>query len=130
MTFSTNALRIAVKSLTGHPLRMALAVLAIMIGVASLIVLVGIGRGAEQKVRTTIDTMGTNLIIVSAGRSRVIKGQLGQVGMKMTLTLRDAAAITKECPSVRRVAPAYSKKLLVRCQNNTHTTKPLNKTLQ
>lgn len=123
MTFSANAFRIALKSLAGQPLRMALAGLAIMIGVASLIVLVGIGRGAEQRVHTTIDSMGKNLIIVSAGLSRVVKGQIGEVGMKKTLTPRDAAAITEECPSVRRVAPAYSKELLVRYQNSTHTTK-------
>jgi putative ABC transport system permease protein len=104
---------------------MALAVLAIMIGVASLIVLVGIGRGAEQKVRRTIEGMGANLIVVSAGRSRVVKGQLGQIGMMTTLTLKDAAAIAEECPSVRRVAPGHSKKLLVKFENMTYSTKIL-----
>ena len=104
-------------------MRLGLAVLSITIGVASVIVLVGIGRGAEQEVRSTIERMGKNLIVVSAGRSRVIKGQLGEIGMKKTLTLRDATAIAKECPSVRRVAPAYAKKLPVRFEDMTHSTK-------
>jgi putative ABC transport system permease protein len=116
-------LRIAIKSLTSHPMRLGLAVLSITIGVASVIVLVGIGRGAEQEVRSTIERMGKNLIVVSAGRSRVIKGQLGEIGMKKTLTLRDATAIAKECPSVRRIAPAYAKKLPVRFEDMTHSTK-------
>jgi putative ABC transport system permease protein len=123
VNFSTNALRIAIKSLMGHPMRMALAVLAIMIGVASLIVLVGIGRGAEQKVRSTIDSMGTNLIVVSAGRQRVIKGEIGQVSTKKTLIPRDASAVEQQCPSVLAVAPAHAKKLAVRYETKTYSTK-------
>ena len=115
--------RIAIRSLTGNPLRVALAILAIMIGVASLIVLVGIGRGTEQQVRRVIEDMGPNLIIVSAGQSRVVKGQLGDLGMMTNLTLKDAAAIAEQCPSVRTVAPAHSKKLLVKFENVTHSTK-------
>jgi putative ABC transport system permease protein len=115
--------RIAIRTLTSHPLRVALAVLAVMIGVASLIVLVGIGRGTEQRVRKVIEDMGPNLIVVNAGQSRVIKGQLGQMGMMTNLTLKDAAAIIAECPSVRTVAPAHSKKLLVKFENVTYSTK-------
>ncbi len=118
-----SGIRIAVKSLTSHPMRLGLAVMSITIGVASVIVLVGIGRGAELEVRGTIDKMGTNLVVVSAGRSRVIKGQLGEIGMKKTLTLRDATAVAEECPSVGKVAPAYAKKLLVRFEDMTHSTK-------
>jgi putative ABC transport system permease protein len=115
--------RIAVKSLTGHPLRVGLAVLAIMIGVASVIVMVGIGRGAEDEVRRRIEGMGTNLIVVSAGQSRAVKGQVGQLGIMTTLTLKDATAIAEECPSVKRVAPAYSKKLSVKFENVSYSTR-------
>jgi len=115
--------RIAIKSLTGHPLRVALAVLAIMIGVASVIVMVGIGRGAEDEVRKKIEGMGTNLIVVSAGQSRAVKGQVGQLGIMTTLTLKDATAIAEECPSVKRVASAYSKKLSVKFENVSYSTR-------
>lgn len=115
--------RIAIKSLTGHPLRVALAVLAIMIGVASVIVMVGIGRGAEDEVRRKIEGMGTNLIVVSAGQSRAVKGQVGQLGIMTTLTLKDASAIAEECPSVKLVAPAYSKKLSVKFENVSYSTR-------
>ncbi len=122
-TSQLRGFRIAIRTLTGHPLRVALAVLAVMIGVASLIVLVGIGRGTEQQVRKVIEDMGPNLIVVNAGQSRVVKGQLGQMGMMTNLTLKDAAAIAAECPSVRTVAPAHSKKLLVKFENVTYSTK-------
>ncbi|MFA6222610.1 MAG: ABC transporter permease [Desulfomonilaceae bacterium] len=122
-TGQLRSFRIAIKSLIGNRLRVFLAVLAIIIGVASLIVLVGIGRGTEQEIRKSIEDMGPNMIIVSAGQSRVIKGQLGQLGMIINLTLKDAAAIAEECPSVRAVAPAHSKKLLVKSDSVTYSTK-------
>jgi len=94
-----------------------------MIGVASVIVMVGIGRGAEDEVRKKIEGMGTNLIVVSAGQSRAVKGQVGQLGIMTTLTLKDATAIAEECPSVRRVASAYSKKLSVKFENVSYSTR-------
>jgi len=127
-TMPFRGFRIAIKSLTGHPLRVALAVLAIMIGVASVIVMVGIGRGAEDEVRSKIESMGTNLIVVSAARSRTVKGQVGQLGIMTTLTVKDAAAIAEECPSVRRVAPAYSKKLPVKFESTTYSTQIIGST--
>lgn len=120
--------RIAVKSLTGHPLRVALAVLAITIGVASVIVMVGIGRGAEDEIRRKIEGMGTNLIVVSAARSRAVKGQAGQLGIMTTLTAKDAAAIAEECPSVRVVAPAHIKKLPVKFENLSYSTQIIGST--
>ncbi len=115
--------RIAIKSLIGHPLRVALAVLSISIGVASVIVMVGIGRGAEEEVRRKIEGMGVNLIVVSAGQSRAVKGNVGQLGIMTTLTLKDAAAIAEECPSVKRVAPVYSKKLSIKFENMSYSAK-------
>jgi putative ABC transport system permease protein len=70
-----------------------------------------------------IEDMGPNLIIVSAGQSRVVKGQLGQMGMMTSLKVKDAEAIALECPSVRAVSPAYIKKLMVKFENVTYTTK-------
>ena len=67
--------------------------------------------------------MGTNLIVVSAGQSRAVKGQVGQLGIMTTLTLKDASAIAEECPSVKLVAPAYSKKLSVKFENVSYSTR-------
>ena len=115
--------RIAIKSLMGHPLRVALAVLSISIGVASVIVMVGIGRGAEEEVRRKIEGMGVNLIVVSAGPSRAVKGNVGQLGIMTTLTIKDAMAIAEECPLVKRVAPVYSKKLSIKFENMSYSAK-------
>jgi putative ABC transport system permease protein len=114
---------IALKSLTANRLRVALAVLAVTIGVASVIVMVAIGKGAKEDVTKQVEAMGSNLLVVAAGTSRSLKGQLGQLGIMATLTLKDAAAIPDECPAVRHVAPAHVKKLQVKFENVTYSTR-------
>lgn len=116
-------IRIALKSLTAHKLRVALALLAIMIGVASVTVMVGIGKGAEEEVRKKIQSMGTNLVMVSAGISRSVKGQVGQIGLMTTLTMTDAKSVQDECPDVVKMAPAFSRKMLVKHDNLAYSTK-------
>lgn len=120
---SLRGIRIALKSLTEHRLRVALALLAIVIGVASVIIMVGVGKGAEQDVRTKLESMGPNLIVVSAAISRSVKGDVGgRIGIVSTLLLRDAAAIEAECQEVRLVAPAHVKKLQAKHGSATYST--------
>ncbi len=116
-------LEIALKSLTAHRLRVALAVVAVAIGVASVIVMVAIGKGAKDDVRKQVEAMGSNLLVVAAGPSRALKGQMGQLGIMTTLTQKDAAAIVEECPTVRHVAPAHVKKLQVKFENVSYSTR-------
>ncbi len=116
-------LKIAIKSLTAHRLRVALAVLAVAIGVASVITMVGIGKGAKEDVRKQVETMGSNLLVVAAGPSRSLKGQMGRLGIVPTLTKKDATTIAEECPGVRQVVPAHIKKLPVKFENVSYTTR-------
>ena len=61
------SIRIALRSLAANKLRAALTMLGIIIGVAAVIALMGIGRGAQQAINSQINSMGTNLIFVSPG---------------------------------------------------------------
>jgi putative ABC transport system permease protein len=115
--------RIAIKSLLGHPLRVILAVVSISIGVASVIVMVGIGKGAEEEVYRKIEGMGANLIVISAGQSRAVKGSVGQLGIMTTLTQNDSTAIAENCQLVKRVTPVHSKKLTVKFENISYSTR-------
>ncbi|MEW6530664.1 MAG: ABC transporter permease [Thermodesulfobacteriota bacterium] len=116
-------IHIALKSLTAHRLRVALALFAIVIGVASVTLMVGIGKGAETEVQRKIEGMGTNLLVVSAAQSRAVKGQVGALGIMTTLTVKDATAVAEECPAVKIAAPAYSKKLLAKHESASYSTK-------
>ena len=111
------------KTLLTHKLRTFLALVGITIGVASVIMMIAIGRGAQIQVLNQIEEMGTNLIIVNAGRVKTFGGRKRQVSNATTLTLKDSKAISSECPSVALTAPAQSKKFQVKYGSvSTNTT--------
>ena len=90
-------------SLRANKLRSALTVLGIVIGVAAVIAMVGIGRGAQASVEANIQSIGTNLVFVRPGSVQE-GGVTGSQGQSATLTLQDAAALEQD-PSVVGVAP-------------------------
>jgi putative ABC transport system permease protein len=98
------ALRSALSAIAANKLRSALTMLGIIIGVAAVIVMVGIGSGARQRVVDQIKTLGANLAIIQAGSSTQGGVRLG-AGAASTLTDEDAAAIQKEIEGVLAVAP-------------------------
>ena len=63
----TESVRIALRSLSANKLRSALTMLGIIIGVAAVIALMGVGRGAQAAIDSQINSMGTNLLFVSPG---------------------------------------------------------------
>jgi putative ABC transport system permease protein len=106
--------RIALKAVTAHKIRALLAILGIVVGVAAVIVMLAVGEGAKRDVLGKIQGLGTNILIVSAGQLKNVAGRPQLVGNVTTLDLRDAKAITEECPVVLRVAPIQSRRLAVK----------------
>ena len=106
--------RIALKTLFAHKMRTGLATLGIVIGVGSVIVMVSIGDGAQKEVLSKIQAMGTDLIMITAGQVRIVAGRQRQTGNVTTLTLRDCKAIEDEARSIRKIAPAQGRKMLVK----------------
>jgi putative ABC transport system permease protein len=92
----------ALDSLYGNKLRSILTVLGIVIGVAAVIAMLSIGRGAEASITSRIEGMGTNLVYVSPG-STSQGGVQSAAGSAGTLTLDDAEALA-EVPNVVAVA--------------------------
>lgn len=84
--------------------------LGIIIGVSSVILTVGLGQGAQDEVKSQIDSLGSNLLVVSPGSTTSSTGVRGGFGSASTLTLADAQAIDDSTvvPDVRRVAPVTS----------------------
>ena len=118
-----SSMKISRRALFAHKMRTVLALLGIIIGVSAVIIMVAIGRGAQKEVLGKIEEMGTNLIVVNAGQVRTFAGRKRQTGNVITLTIRDAIAISSECPSVRLTAPVQNKRLQVKYGNlNTQTS--------
>jgi putative ABC transport system permease protein len=64
----------ALRALAGYPLRTSLMLLAMAIGVASVVVLTSLGEGARRYVTGQFASLGTNLLIVLPGRSETTGG--------------------------------------------------------
>ncbi|MFP4610615.1 MAG: ABC transporter permease [Thiohalophilus sp.] len=94
------------QALRGYPLRTGLMLLAMTIGVASVLMLTSLGEGARQYVRGEFASLGTNLVIVIPGRNETRGAGLGNmVGITpRDLTLDDARALRRD-PRIRRIAP-------------------------
>jgi putative ABC transport system permease protein len=86
------SLRIALNSLAANKLRSALTMLGIIIGVAAVIALMGVGRGASAAIDSQINSMGTNLLFVSPGSTSQSGVRTAQ-GSAQTLTYDDALAL-------------------------------------
>jgi putative ABC transport system permease protein len=100
-----DALRAALDSLRANPLRSALTMLGIVIGVAAVIAMVAVGAGARDQVLRQIASLGTNLIMVGQG-SIVRSGVKLGAGTASTLTEDDALAVLAEIPGVVVTAPS------------------------
>jgi putative ABC transport system permease protein len=87
-------------------LRAFLTMLGMMIGVAAVILMLAIGRGAQFTVDQSIASMGSNLLVVLSGSATAGGVRLGS-GAAPTLTTADAEAIA-ELPSIAAVAPVAS----------------------
>jgi len=87
----------ALRVLSRNRLRAGLTMLGIVIGVAAVIAMVGIGEGAKRAVQAQIATMGTNIIIIWPGATTV-SGVRGAQGGAVTLTVADAVDLKKKIP--------------------------------
>jgi putative ABC transport system permease protein len=102
-------IRVAFRALVRNKMRAALTMLGIIIGVSAVIAMVSIGQGASASVQAQIESIGTNLLFVSAGAQNVggVRSGTGDTGTN-TLTVDDLDAIKREVPSVSMVTPSVN----------------------
>lgn len=115
-------INIAWQGILSNKLRSSLTVLGIVIGIASVITLMGIGEGAKKEAEKQVQSLGVNLIYVRPGAASTASISQGQ-GTAPTLTYEDAKAIKDTCPSVDEVAAQYQSSFQVQHgEYNTSTT--------
>ena len=93
----------ALRALRRNLLRSILTMLGVIIGVAAVLTMVSIGRGANAAVQQQIQSLGQNLIMIIPGATTA-NGVHSGSGSAASLTVADATAISKECPAVADVA--------------------------
>jgi len=115
------SIRVSLRALRANKLRSALTMLGIIIGVAAVIAMVGIGNGATASITSQIQGMGSNLLTISAGQTNS-GGVNGGAGSSNSLTMDDVAKI-KIGAAVKAVAPiASSSAQVVMGSGNTSTS--------
>jgi putative ABC transport system permease protein len=95
----------ALSTLRANRLRSLLTMLGIVIGNASVITLVGVGKGAQNLAEGQLSNLGANVLFVVPGNNDTRRQG---IDFPKTLVLEDAEAIAEQVPSVRRVAPQIS----------------------
>jgi putative ABC transport system permease protein len=103
--------RIAGQSMVRNPMRTLLTTLGIVIGVAAVIVMVAVGSGAQSRIREQIASLGTNLLMVTAGSAAQGGVSLG-AGTFNRLTVDDADKLARETSLLSAVSPV----IMVRAQ--------------
>ena len=92
----------ALATLQANRLRSLLTMLGIVIGNASVITLVGVGKGAQNLAEGQLNTLGANVLFVVPGNN---DSRRQGIDFPKTLVLEDAEAIAEQVPSVKRVVP-------------------------
>lgn len=110
-------------ALSSNKARSFLTILGIVIGISSVIAMLAIGQGAQSSIQSSIQSIGSNLIIVRPGAQRgpgttISAGR----GSARSLTLADATAIDTEISSIKAVAPEVTSRYQVTAKGlNTNT---------
>jgi putative ABC transport system permease protein len=108
---------------TSNKVRSSLTMLGIVIGIGSVIGMVSIGQGAQSSIQSNIQSIGSNLIMITPGSQRSFGGgpSSGR-GSAQTLTMEDATAIGSEISNVKSVAPELSGRYQITAKGaNTNT---------
>jgi len=100
-------IRVALRALRVNKVRSFLTILGIIIGVSAVIAMIVIGNGAKAKLAESIESIGSNMLMVRPG-SQTSGGTRMGMGTSSTLKLSDAIAIAEECSAVKNAAPVVS----------------------
>jgi putative ABC transport system permease protein len=121
MHFS-ETISVAFEALAANKLRSFLTMLGIVIGVAAVIAMVALGRGAQESVNARIAALGTTLLTVIPGQAR-IAGGVASAADRAPLTIEDGQALEERGVTLAAVQPEISRQLQVQYQTrNTNTT--------
>lgn len=119
-----NAFLLAIRQIYRNPMRSLLTVLGVVIGVAAVITMVTVGNGATQAVRTQIESLGSNQLMLRPGQ------RLGPGGMggAPQFKLEDVDAIANQIAGVVVAAPQRSRSMVVVAQGRNWTTQVVGST--
>jgi putative ABC transport system permease protein len=110
-------------ALISNKARSGLTILGIVIGIGSVIAMVAIGQGTQASIKSSIESLGSNLVMVMPGAQRTAGSPVSAGrGSAQTLTVKDSEAIRDEISLVKGVAPVTSGRYQITAKGtNTNT---------
>ena len=110
-------------AITVNKARSGLTILGIVIGIGSVIAMISIGQGAQGSIEARIQSIGSNLVLVTPGFQRGVGGAVSSGrGAATSLTQADADAIEKEITLAKAVSPEISRRYQITAKGkNTNT---------
>lgn len=117
-----NLIKVSLKAVASNKMRSFLSMLGIIIGVAAVIIMMSIGQGSKESIRSELSTMGTNLLTIRPGAD--MRGGVRQDPSSMqTLKMADYQRILEEKKFVTKVSPEVTASgQVIYGNNNTNTT--------
>jgi putative ABC transport system permease protein len=110
-------------SMKSNKSRASLTILGIVIGIGSVIAMISVGQGVSAGITSQIESLGTNLLVVSPGQQKSTSVVRGGLGSATTLTQDDSDAIASQIIDITAVAPTVSSRKQVTAKGaNTNTT--------
>jgi putative ABC transport system permease protein len=108
-------INVALGALRANKLRSLLTMLGIVIGVAAVIAMIALGRGAQQAVNERIQALGTTLLTVMPGQQ--MRGGFASEADRARLTVRDAEALIERGRYIAAVQPSMQRNFQVQYLN-------------
>lgn len=120
----TDLLKETSSGLLSNKVRTGLTMLGIVIGIASVIAMLAVGNGATSTIQSSIESIGSNLVVISPGATRTAGSNVRMSrGSVNTLTMDDVEAIRNEVSTAKYVAATVStQKQIVASGTNTNTS--------
>ncbi|MBC7693160.1 MAG: ABC transporter permease [Methylotenera sp.] len=111
-----------IKTLAANKVRTGLSMLGILIGVAAVVAMLALGRGAQKAIEDQLSSLGSNLLILRPGALRTSGGAKGEAGAGTRLTIEDASSLQDQIPSVKATAPTVNGRAQVTFLNKNWNT--------
>lgn len=110
------------KHLSANKVRTALSMLGILIGVAAVVAMLALGRGAREAVERQLSSLGSNLLTIRSGAGRGAGGARAESGTVARLTLEDADSIKAQIENVEAVSASVSGRAQATFENENWNT--------
>jgi macrolide transport system ATP-binding/permease protein len=114
-------LKLGLKTLSANKVRTGLSMLGIMIGVAAVIAMLAIGRGAQKSIEAQLSALGSNLLILRTGAVR-IGGVSQESGSATRLSIEDGQYLKDQFNFIKYVSSNVNGRVQVAFQNKNWST--------